>query len=46
MAWENEEDWAYAEFGQAELGDARRTDRLVELGRVLGAQPTASYTVI
>src|SRR5438045_4535903 len=43
MAWENEsDDWALEEFGQAELGDARRTARLVELGRLLGAQPAAS----
>ena len=34
--------WAEAEFGDAELGDARRTARLVQLARVLGAQPHAS----
>lgn len=34
--------WAEAEFGAAELGDIRRTNRLVELATVLGAQPHAS----
>ena len=34
--------WADTEFGQADLGDARRTARLVQLATVLGAQPTAS----
>jgi hypothetical protein len=34
--------WAEEEFGAAELGDVRRTARLVELARVLGAQPHAS----
>ena len=34
--------WAEAEFGDAELGDARRTARLVQLASVLGAQPHAS----
>jgi Transposase DNA-binding len=34
--------WAETEFGQADLGDARRTARLVQLASVLGAQPTAS----
>jgi hypothetical protein len=38
---ENEE-WAETEFGSAELGDSRRTARLVELARQLGSQPTAS----
>jgi hypothetical protein len=36
------EDWAETEFGMAELGDSRRTARLVELARQLGSQPTAS----
>lgn len=35
-------DWAAQEFGAAELGDARRTARLVALAGVLGARPTAS----
>ena len=36
------DDWAVAEFGDAELGDARRTARLVHLASVLDGQPTAS----
>jgi len=36
------DDWAVTEFGDAELGDARRTARLTHLATVLGAQPTAS----
>lgn len=38
----DEEDWAQAEFGAAELGDARRTARLVQLARQLGERPEAS----
>lgn len=34
--------WAEAEFGAAALGDVRRTQRLVQLATVLGAQPHAS----
>ena len=34
--------WAEEEFGAAELGDVRRTARLVQLASVLGAQPQAS----
>lgn len=34
--------WAAIEFGQAELGDQRRTTRLVQLATVLGDQPSAS----
>ena len=34
--------WAEEEFGEAELGDVRRTARLVQLASVLGAQPHAS----
>lgn len=34
--------WAQDEFGAAELGDVRRTERLVHLASRLGAQPTAS----
>jgi Transposase DNA-binding/Transposase Tn5 dimerisation domain len=37
-----EEDWAQAEFGSAELGDARRTARLVELARQLAEYPELS----
>ena len=36
------DEWAVTEFGDAALGDARRTARLVHLASVLGAQPTAS----
>lgn len=35
-------DWAEEEFGEAELGDARLTARLVEMARLVGAQPSAS----
>src|SRR5947207_9760205 len=34
--------WAAEEFGEADLGDVRRTARLVQLATVLGAQPSAS----
>jgi hypothetical protein len=34
--------WAENEFGDADLGDVRRTARLVPLASVLGAQPSAS----
>ena len=34
--------WAEDEFGEADLGDVRRTARLVQLASVLGAQPSAS----
>jgi hypothetical protein len=34
--------WAQDEFGDADLGDVRRTARLVQLASVLGAQPSAS----
>jgi hypothetical protein len=34
--------WAEDEFGEADLGDVRRTARLVQLATVLGAQPSAS----
>ena len=34
--------WAETEFGEADLGDVRRTARLVQLATMLGAQPTAS----
>jgi len=37
------EDWAAQEFGAAELGDERRTARLVDLARVLARTPTASF---
>jgi hypothetical protein len=38
----SEQDWALAEFGAAELGDARRRARLVELARQLAERPEAS----
>ena len=34
--------WAVQEFGQAQLGDPRRTRRLVRLAQQRGRQPTAS----
>jgi hypothetical protein len=34
--------WAEEEFGDADLGDVRRTERLKHLATVLGAQPPAS----
>src|SRR6266516_6410529 len=34
--------WAVSEFADAELGDERRTKRLVELANVLGQHPTAA----
>ncbi len=34
--------WADIEFGRAELGDARRTQRLIQLASQRGAQPHAS----
>lgn len=40
----DEPDWAVQEFGSAELGDARRTARLVELARELARQPEASIS--
>lgn len=38
----DEEDWALAEFGAADLGDARRTARLVQMARRLAERPEAS----
>ena len=35
-------DWAIHEFGAADLGDKRRTDRLVQLATVLAQRPAAS----
>lgn len=42
MRNESQESWAEMELGEAELGDERRTRRLVELAERLGAAPTAS----
>ena len=39
---DEEEDWAQVEFGAADLGDARRTARLVQLAHQLGERPEAS----
>lgn len=41
-AREDVAEWADIEFGSAELGDSRRTIRLVQLATVLADQPTAS----
>ena len=37
-----EESWAVTEFGEAELGDARRTQRLIRMATVFAQQPMAS----
>jgi len=37
-----EENWAIQEFGEAELGDKRRTERLIQLATELGQQPQGS----
>src|SRR5579872_3073495 len=42
QAWANGENWARFEFGDAELGDARRTMRLVQLAKGLGDSPSLS----
>ena len=34
--------WAEREFGDAEIGDVRRTDRLVALGRAMAMAPSRS----
>jgi hypothetical protein len=39
---ESEDSWAWAEFGEANLGDARRTERLVDLATTLATRPSAS----
>jgi hypothetical protein len=39
---EDQADWAVTEFAAAELGDARRTRRLVDLATTLAEQPSAS----
>ncbi len=41
-AREDVAEWAEFEFGEAELGDSRRTARLMQLATVLGDQPPAS----
>src|ERR1700704_599238 len=37
-----EESWAVTEFAEADLGDARRTQRLIRVATVLAQQPMAS----
>jgi hypothetical protein len=37
------EDWAVEEFGAADLGDARRTQRLIALARRLAQSPHCSF---
>lgn len=34
--------WAVEQWGDAELGDSRRTDRAILVGAALGANPAAS----
>src|SRR5258707_13544653 len=36
------EEWAVKTFGAAELGDPRRTDRLLKVASALAANPSAS----
>ena len=42
---ENPEEWASKTFGSAELGDPRRTDRLVQMAAALAEEPAASLPV-
>lgn len=42
MTQDSDSDWALEEFGMAELGDARRTKRLVALARQLARSPHCS----
>ena len=42
MEWECGTSWAAQEFEELELGDARRTQRLIKLVDDLSAQPTGS----
>jgi Transposase DNA-binding/Transposase Tn5 dimerisation domain len=41
-AGSTDESWAVTEFAEAELGDARRTQRLIRVATVLAQQPMAS----
>ena len=43
MDQEQETDWAITEFGAAELGDARRTARLIALAKQLAKAPHCSF---
>ena len=40
-AGSTDESWAVTEFAEAELGDARRTQRLIRMATVLAQQPMA-----
>ena len=41
-AWESQDaSWAVTEFAEAELGDARRTQRVISLATVLAQHPDA-----
>jgi hypothetical protein len=42
---ENPEDWASKTFASAELGDPRRTDRLVKMAAALAEEPAASLPI-
>lgn len=42
MEKESDKNWAEVEFTDAELGDKRRTKRLIELAKVLGEYPQGS----
>ena len=43
MSRDTDTDWAMEEFGTADLGDARRSRRLVELARRLAKSPQCSF---
>ena len=38
-----EESWAVTEFAEADLGDARRTQRLIRVATRVAQQPLASF---
>ncbi len=39
-------EWASEEFGEAQLGDARRTDRVVKVARAVAARPAGHVTEV
>ena len=43
---ENPEEWASKTFASAELGDPRRTDRLVQIAAALAEEPAASLPAV
>jgi hypothetical protein len=43
LSQDSDSDWAIEEFGAADLGDARRTKRLVALARQLAKSPHCSF---